>query len=110
MFETLLELYVFFTDRIKRVIAQKRVVESAESTLKLKNSSMTKWTSRFGSLTVLWTSFDTIAEILNELRAPNKDKIIKEKIQLLHRCVTCFGFILIVMFMRQVLSNTKILA
>ena len=110
MFEILQELYVFFTGGTKRVIAYKRALERAESMLKLRNLSMTRWTSRSESLTALWASFDTIVEVLEELIEQDEDKIIKEKAQALHRHINCFDFIVTLMFMRQVMFRTKVLA
>ena len=71
---------------------------------------MTRRTSKLESLTVIWTSFDTIVEVLNELIKQNKDKIIKEEVQLLHWDLTSYDLILILMFIYQVLFKTNILA
>jgi len=59
-------------------------------------------------LTAWWTSFDTIAEVLKELIDTETNKMIKVKAKVLH--CTMLGFILILMFISQVLFKTKVLA
>jgi len=52
----------------------------------------------------LWTSSDAIVEFLEELKEQNE-----KKTKVLHHLITCFDFILTLMFMRQVMFRTKVL-
>ena len=81
-----------------------------EGALQLSNLSVTRWVSRSESIVaVMWASLDGIIAALDK-EAESEDaktRVYKAKNQL--EAVKCFEFIMALMFMRNVMSKTKIL-
>ena len=76
--------------------------------LQLRNLSVTRWVARSESIVAVWTSFDGIIAAL-EKEVESEDAKTKVKAKNLLAAVKCFEFIAALMFMRNVMSKTKIL-
>ena len=110
MFDTLEMIYVFFTSSTKRYMAFQQVVKDKdiEGALALRNLSVTRWVARSDSITAVWASFEGIVSAL-EKEMESSDAKTKIKAKNLLGKVRSFEFIVALMFMRNVMSKTKIL-
>ncbi len=108
MFDILQELFVFFTSSPKRYNVFHEIVKKSdvEGVLELRNLSATRWSARADSIRAVWSSYDDIVESLEELKDSDDPKT--KTSNLLGR-VKSFEFIIMLMFMRNVMMKTKIL-
>jgi hypothetical protein len=109
MFEILQELFVFFTSSTKRYSVFRDKVKENDSggALELRNLSATRWSARADSIRAVWSSFDEITQGLEELEDSDDNKT-KAKAENLLARVRSFQFIVMVMFMKNVMIKTKI--
>ncbi len=107
MFDTLEMIYVFFTSSTKRYMVFRQEVKGKdlEGALQLRNLSVTCWVARSESIVAVWASFDGIIAALEK----EVESGTKVKAKNLLAAVKCFKFIVALMFMRNVMSKTKIL-
>ena len=110
MFDTLEMIYVFLTSSTKRYMAFQQVLKDKdiEGALTLRNLSVTRWVARSDSITAVWASFEGIVSAL-EKEMESSDAKTKIKAKNLLGKVRSFEFIVALMFMRNVMSKTKIL-
>ena len=110
MFDILQELFVFFTSSTKRYnVFREKVKESdVDGTLELRNLSATRWSARADSIRAVWSSYEEIVKSLEELQDADDTKTKAKAKNLLAR-VKPFEFIVMVMFIRNVMVKTKIL-
>ncbi|CAB3983432.1 zinc finger MYM-type 1-like [Paramuricea clavata] len=110
LFEILQELYVFFTSSTKRYGVLGGKVKESEygKALELRNLSATRWSARADSIRAVWSSFQEIIEALEELEN-SADTKTKAKAGILLDRVKSFEFIVMLMFMRNIMIKTKIL-
>ena len=111
MFDTLEMIYVFFTSSTKRYIVFRQEVKDKdlERALQLRNLSVTRCSfARSEPIVAVWASFDGIIAAL-EKEVESEDAKTKVKAKNLLAAVKCFEFIAALMFMRNVMSKTKIL-
>ncbi|CAB4000395.1 Hypothetical predicted protein [Paramuricea clavata] len=116
-FEILQELFVFCTSSKKRysVFHDKVKENDSGGALELRNLSATCWSTRADSIAVwfnrfkaVWLSFDEITQGLEELEDSDDNKM-KAKAENLLARIRSFQFIVMVMFMKNVMIKTKIL-
>ena len=67
LFDTLQEMYVFFTSSPKRFRPLKVKMMELENALSLKNLSKTRWVARAESLRAVTNSFEKITELLEDI-------------------------------------------
>ena len=109
MFEILQDLFVFFTSSTKRHGVLQNVRESEYgTTLELRNLSATRWSARADSIRAVWSSFDEIIQALEELENSDDTKT-RAKAETLLKRIKSFEFIVMLMFMRNIMMKTKIL-
>ena len=110
MFEILQEVFVFFTSSPKRysVFREKVSEGDVENALDLTNLSATRWVARADSIRAVWSSYEEIVDALKELENVQDTKTKTKAKNLLAR-VRSFEFLVMVMFMRNVMVKTKIL-
>lgn len=76
MFSVMQELYVFFSSSTKRYSPLLNKLADIEIASKLRNLSKTKWTARAEAIKSVWSSFNIIIEVLDEI-TNTKDKFDK---------------------------------
>ena len=110
MFEILQELFVFFTSSPKRysVFRDKVSKGDVENALDLTNLSATRWVARADSIRAVWSSYEEIVDALKELENVQDTKTKTKAKNLLARLCS-FEFLIMVMFMRNIMVKTKIL-
>jgi hypothetical protein len=80
----------------------------AENALDLTNLSATRWVACADSIRAVWSSYEEIVDALKELENVQDTKTKMKAKNLLAR-VRSFKFLVMVMFMRNVMVKTKIL-
>ena len=110
MFDTLEMIYVFFTSSTKRNMAFQRATKEKdiESALALRNLSVTRWIARSDSIIAVWVTFDGIVFALKKEMESSEARTNIKAENLLGK-IESFDFIVSIMFMRNVMSKTKIL-
>ncbi|CAM1307952.1 Uncharacterised protein r2_g1783 [Pycnogonum litorale] len=110
MFDILQEIYVFFSSSTKRynLFRQKVKDLDIEGALALRNLSMTRWIARADSIKSVWRGFEGVVGALEEL-TESEDPKTKLKAHALLKRVKSFEFILMLMFMKNVMVKTNIL-
>ena len=110
MFDVLQQLYVFFTSSTKRyAVFQQHIKEkNVDGALELRNLSMTRCIARSDSITVVWASFERIVSALQkETETDDAKKKVMAKGILAQ--VKSLKFIVALMFIKNVMSKTKII-
>ena len=110
MFDILQEIYVFFSSSTKRYNLFRLKVKELDinGALALRNLSMTRWIARADSIRAVWRSFEGVIAALEALDE-SEDAKTKVKAAGLLRRVKSFDFIVMLMFMKNVMVKTKIL-
>ena len=110
MFEILQDLFVFFTSSNKRYSVLGERVQKSEygKALKLRNLSATRWSARGDSIRAVWSSFEEIIQALGELENSDDTKT-RAKVATLLKRIKSFEFIVMLMFMKNIMMKTKIL-
>ena len=110
MFEILQELFVFFTSIPKRYsVFRGKVSEGdVENALDLTNLSATRWVARADSIPAVWSSYEEIVDALKELENVQDAKT-KTNAKNLSARLCSFEFLVMVMFMRNMMMKTNIL-
>ena len=100
----------FFTSSPKRYNVFHEIVKKSdvEVALELQNLSATHWSACADYIQAVWLSYDEIVESLEELKDSDDPKTKTKASNLLGR-VKLFEFIIMLMFMRNVMLKTKIL-
>ena len=80
----------------------------AENALDLTNLSATRWVTRADSIRTVWSSYEEIVDALKELENVQVTKTKTKAKNLLARLCS-FEFLVMVMFMRNIMVKTKIL-
>ena len=89
-----------FRDKVKE--------NDSSGALELRNLSATCWSACADSIRAVWSSFDEITQGLEELEDSDDNKT-KAKAENLLARVRSFQFIVMVMFIKNVMIKTKIL-
>ena len=79
-----------------------------ENALDLTNLSATRWVARADSIRAVWSSYEEIVDALKELENVQDAKTKTKAKNLLARLCS-FEFLVMVMFMRNIMMKTKIL-
>ncbi len=110
MFDILQEIYVFFSSSTKRYnLFRLKVKElDIDGALALRNLSMTRWIARADSIRAVWRSFEGVIAALEALDESEDAKTKMKAAGLLKR-VKKFDFVVMLMFMKNVMVKTKIL-
>lgn len=110
LFDTLEELYVFFSSSTKRFQLFKDKITEIETALQLKNLSKTRWTARAESVDAVNKSLEMIVDLLLEMsNSKQSDAKTKTKAYGLYKKILTFDFIVALVFMKPILFKSKIL-
>ena len=85
-------------------------IKEVEISLRLRNLSKTRWTARVESIRALWTSYQEVKDTLDKIKASSSfDKSTKEIAATLSLKMESADFIMSVIFMKNILSKTKLM-
>ncbi|CAB3989752.1 zinc finger MYM-type 1-like [Paramuricea clavata] len=110
LFELLQELFVFVTSSTKRFdVYREKVKQSDEELLMLRNLSATRWVAREESICAVWSSYTVVLEVLEVLTDSKYDTKTRVKAGALQDKMKSFNFLVMLMFMKNVMGKTKCL-
>ncbi|XP_071847578.1 uncharacterized protein [Apostichopus japonicus] len=108
MFDTIQELYVFFTSSTKKFQPLKDQVGEVEKSLMLRNLSKTRWSARAESVQAAWTSFEAIVAVLEHIGGnPDIDMMNQTKASGLKKKMLDLDFNASIMFMKNIMYKSK---
>lgn len=106
MFDILQALFVFFTSSTKRFQPLKEEITKVENCLMLRNLSKTRWSARAESIQAVWTSFDVIVDVLQQIT--NKaDQQTQTQAMGLRKRMLSLDLVIALMFMKNIAYKTK---
>ena len=104
------DLYVFFSGSCKRNKVFGNATKEVENSLKLRNLSKTRWVYCAQSIDSVWRSYENIPRAFDEVvNADEVDMKIKVKGAGIKKKLLSFDFIFGLMFMRIIMTKTKVL-
>jgi hypothetical protein len=110
LFDILQQLYVFITSSTKRFeIYRDKMKQSDEDLLMVRNLSATRWVAREESIRAVWSSYAVILDVLEILSGPKYDTKTRAKATTLQEKIKSFEFMVMLMFMKNVMGKTKCL-
>lgn len=111
VFSVMQELYVFFSSSTKRYSPLLNKLADIEIALKLRNLSKTRWTARAESIKSVWTSFNIIIEVLDEITNTNDkfDKSTRNAAYSLSKRLISVDFVVSILFMQNIMYKMKLL-
>lgn len=109
MYDALEACYVFFSSSTSRHAALKEKLEITEGAMQLRNLSKTRWSARPEAVEAFWRSYEEICEVLDEMTNATKkyDSETRTKAHGLYIKIKSFDFIIVLMFMKNVMYKTK---
>ena len=110
LFDILQEPFVFITSSTKRYdVYGDKLKQSNEEpfTLKLRNLSGRRWVAREESIRAVWSSYALLLEVLEVLTNSKYDTKTRVKAAALHDKMKSFNFVVMLMFMKNVMGKTK---
>lgn len=111
VFMVLEQLFVFFTSSTKRHEELQQKSHEVENYLQLRNLSKTRWTARPESVEAVWRSLEAILCALDSIKDSRScDKESKTKALALINNIVNIDFICGIMFLKNVMYKTKLLA
>lgn len=109
-FDTLEELYVFFTSSTKRFKHLQVKIQEIDKSVQLKNLSRTRWTAKADSVRALNQLMDQIIEVLSDISKNREfDGSTRTKALGLYKKILNFDFIASLFFLKNILPKIKIL-
>ncbi|XP_050509137.1 uncharacterized protein LOC126886307 [Diabrotica virgifera virgifera] len=109
-FDTLEELYVFFTSSTKRFKHLQEKIQEIDKSVQLKNLSRTRWTAKADSVRALNQTVDQIIEVLSDISKNREfDGSTRTKALGLYKKILNFDFIASFFFLKNILPKIKIL-
>ena len=108
MFDILQALFVFFTSSTKRFQPLKEEITKVENCLMLRNLSNTRWSARAESIQAVWTSFDVIVDVLQQITNKADQQTQTQAMGLRKRMLSLY-LVIALMFMKNVAYKTKLL-
>ncbi|XP_050516542.1 uncharacterized protein LOC126891410 [Diabrotica virgifera virgifera] len=109
-FDTLEELYVFFTSSTKRFKHLQEKIQEIDKSVQLKNLSRTRWTAKADSVRALNQTVDQIIEVLSDISKNREfDGSTRTKALGLYKKILNFVFIASFFFLKNILPKIKIL-
>lgn len=110
LFDILQELFVFITSSPKRFdVYRDKMKQTDEELLMLRNLSATRWVAREESIRAVWSSYGVILEVLGILNGSMYDMKTRVKATALQEKIKSFNFVVMLMFMKNVMGKTKCL-
>ena len=79
MYDSLEDLYVFFSRSCKRDTVLREHIKQVENALKLPNLLKTRWVYRSESIEAVWSSFEAIRNALAEVAEKDNDALTRSK-------------------------------
>ena len=110
MYEVLKEIYVLFSRSTKRNKIIEESCKDIENSLKFQNQSKTRWICCSESIDAVSKSYEVIPDAVEKIiTAENVDPKVKAKGNGLKKKLATFDFLFALMFMRIIMTKTKIL-
>ncbi|XP_046859020.1 zinc finger MYM-type protein 1-like [Xenia sp. Carnegie-2017] len=110
MYDALEDVYVFFSKSTKRNKIIEESCKDVENNLKFRNLSKTRWVYNSESIDAVWRSYEVIPNaIVKVINARDVESKVKAKGDGIKKKFFSFDFLFALMFMRIIMTKTKIL-